>query len=448
MPRLHTLYLPNGRRSTPFAFILDQTNPMTDDAITAWKGFAVNCGALDIMFTAETIDIDPETSDGWQPDDDEPIDLYTTDHSDCHHSAPSGVMRVLIDTLVQAGNAEAWVPWEPANLDPESPKVMTHREEACPALTGSVLGCPMHEVFVGPWAAWPYYASRTAEEGGVVTRICDHGITHPTPEEYVGGFDAPHLCDGCPCAAPEDRDLYAIVVSDLANTRLPRGTLLLGAKDDPRQAASRIAPEWADHLAKQPRDASGKFIDDPTPVTTPPASPSEWARDLVDKGTITREQATEKLPNLYDALTVPAPDLTAENWGQQVHLPLGPTDPSLYPTVDLQDVSDAEPGSVRRGGVAFPVRVQPLGPDGEPVGEAWTYPLAGPVGITEKEYGDPVLSEEAFEPFGSSRSVRRRSAPTRFGCVWPRATVRGAPASTATTVCTSSARSTGSNLWG
>ena len=59
----------------------------------------------------------------------------------------------------------------------------------------------------------------------------------------------------------------------------------------------------------------------------------------------------------------------------------------VYPTLPETPGADSEPGSVRRGGVAFPVRVQPLGPDGEPVGAAKDYPLAGPVTITEKEYG-------------------------------------------------------------
>jgi hypothetical protein len=465
MPRLHTIYLPGpGSR---FAFILDQANPMSDLAEGQWRVFAESCGAAGIVLTADTIDTDPdrEISDGWEPEDDEPVDYITTDHSGCHHSPPPGLMRSLIETLAAAGNAEVWEPWEPANLDPESPKVMTHREEACPALNGSVLGCPMHEVFEGPWSVWPYYASRTAEAGGVVTRICDHGVTHPTPEEYVGGLDTPHLCDGCPCANDEDRDRYAIVVSDLANTRLPRGTLLLGVKDDPTPVTAPPSGEEArgacgNQLRRSlgfPLECSlplghdgahsggGKGWDNTgawpfypgyqsapgdgfVPVRVADLKPCDGkvtlderipsaepcALGMGHRGTHLTLSGGALVGYLFAGNPIPVPEGEGpiafvagdlgEGWGapsmpamdavraniEDAYARSGlvaPADPSLYPSMPEIPGADAEPGSVRRGGIPSPVRVQPLGADGEPVGEAKDYPLAGPVAVTEKEYG-------------------------------------------------------------
>lgn len=314
MPRLHTLYLPGNGEGMPFAFILDQANPMTEAAIAAWKGFAEKCGARDIIITAETIDIDPEISDGWQPDDDEPVDAPA---GPC--CGPRVITPLDLVSMVQAAHAAAWVPWEPANLDPESPQVMTHREEACPALNDGMTGCPMHAPELdGPWAAWPYFATPQ----GIITRICDHGITHPTPEEYLGGFDTPHLCDGCPCAPVAD---FSIVVSDLANTKLPRGTLLLGVKDDP------------------------------TPVTAPPAG--GW----VNKP--------------------PQCNLVQFGGDNRCRRELGHDGECQFPPEFVaEDLADGDFRNV--------MRIQPLGADGEPVGEAKDYPLAGPVTITEGAGGE------------------------------------------------------------
>ncbi len=405
MPRLHTLYLPNGRRSTPFAFILDQTNPMTETAIEAWKSFAEKCGALDIMFTADTIDTDPdrEISDGWQPDDDEPVDYAPADQ--CCGPRVIGIPDLV--SMVQAAHAAAWVPWTPANLDPESPEVMTHRVEVCPAVGNGVSGCPMHApIDNGPWVSWPYYVSHNPEIGATITRICGHGITHPTPEEYLGGMDIPHLCDGCPCAPEEDRDRYAIVVSDLANTRLPRGTLLLGVKDDPAPSATDLAAaDW-----RRRKDATGARgwnalyqgapgdQDDPTPVTAPPASPSEWVRGLVGEGVIDLAQAVEKLPNLAEENWFSAPIThDGRTVGTAELNPDGRVRGTFAPVVTHEaDTVTAEmlAGAPLSGDWT---RIQPLGADGEPVAAAKDYPLAGPVTITEKAYVDPA------EPFAVQR---------------------------------------------
>lgn len=380
MPRLHTLYLPGNGEGMPFAFILDQANPMSVPARNAWESFAEKCGARAITFTAETIDIDPEPAD-------EPIDYYTTDHSGCDHAPPPGLMRSLIETIVKAGNAEAWVPWEPANLDPESPQVMTHREEACPASNDGVTGCPMHDpILEGGWVTWPYFATPQ----GIISRICDHGITHPTPEEYLGGFDTPHLCDGCPCAPVPD---FSIVVSDLANTKLPRGTLLLGTKDDPRQAASRIAPEWADRLAKQPRDTSGRWApDDPTPVTAPPApaaaevTPTEWfSAPITHEGKTVGNAELHPDGRMRGTLGANIPGETLAE-----ALAKGPLSGDWgSPSMPVMDAirANIEDVSRQRG-----IRIQSLGADGEPVGEAKDYPLAGSARVKKipTEQGEPV----------------------------------------------------------
>jgi hypothetical protein len=364
MPRLHILHLPTDQFGERFAFILDQATPMHEAAVAAWQSFAEKCGALDIMFTADTIDIDPEISDGWTPDDDEPVG-YGPAEQCC---GPRVITPLDLVSMVQAAHAAAWEPWAPANLDPESPKISTHPAASCAAVNNEALGCPMHApILDGPWAEWPFFAANPADIGPTIVRICDHGISHPTPEEYLGGFDTPHLCDGCPCAPVAD---FSIVVSDLANTRLPRGTLLLGVKDEPG-----ISPEWPDRLAKQNRDEVGRFInDDPTPVTAPPAT-AGGAMDAV----------RANIEDVYARSGLVAPAAS-------------------FPFLSAPEVpgADAEPGSVRRGGTA---RVQPLGADGEPIGEAKDYPLAGPVEVTEKEYGtevSAVLAEQAFEPFGSS----------------------------------------------
>lgn len=397
MPRLHTLYLPNGRRSTPFAFILDQTTPMTEAAIAAWQAFAEKCGALDIMFTAETIDIDPETSDGWQPEDDEPV-AYAP--AGCEgHPLPAFVSD-LIDAVREA-HAAAWVPWESANLDPESPRVMTHREDACPSLNDGMTGCPMHDpILEGGWVTWPYFATQQ----GIITRICEHGITHPTPEEYLGGFDTPHLCDGCPCAPVAD---FSIVVSDLANTKLPRGTLLLGVKDDsapdttpPAPAAAEVTPdEWFSAPITHEGDVVGNaelHPDGRVRGTLGATTSGETLAEALAKGPLSGDWGPPSMPAM-DAVRANIEDAFRSGL-------VAPADPSLYPTMPEIPGADAEPGSVRRGGVTFPVRVQPLGADGEPVGEAGVYDLPGPVRVTEihEKHGDPILTEEAFEPFGSS----------------------------------------------
>lgn len=373
MPRLHTLYLPRNGEGMPFAFILDQTNPMTEAAITAWKGFAEKCGACDIMFTAETIDIDPEISDGWQPDDDQPVDYLITDHSGCHHPPLLDIL-----TAVREAHAAAWVPWEPANLDPESPRISTHREEVCPALNNGAEGCPMHApILHGDWAGWPYYASHNPEIGTTITRICEHGITHPTPEEYPGGLDVPHLCDGCQCAPEDDRDRYAIVVSDLANTRLPRGTLLLGVKDDPG-----VSAEWPDRLAKQNRDEVGRFINDPTPVTAPPATVqmgdlSGWMPPQPSSADLVAENWFAPVPITHEGASVGTAELHPDGRVRGTFAPVAHEAATL--TTEMLAKAPLS------GDWA---RIQPLGPDGEPVGEAKDYPLTGPVKIAEKTYDD------------------------------------------------------------
>lgn len=355
MPRLQIVELPRTLApfaKTPFAFILDHTNPMTEAAIAAWKGFAEKCGARDIIITAETIDIDPETSDGWEPDDDEPADYFAADHT--HNGCEGHSVPEFIVNLVKTANDEAWEKWEPENLDPGSPRILTHRKDACSSLVGDQRGCPMHDPMLdGPWAAWPYWADRNSD---VLTRICDHGISHPTPEEYAGGFDTPHLCDGCECAPEEDRDRYTIVVSDLANTRLPRGTLLLGVKDDPTPVTAPPAnvPDWVAKQdayvgcgaryntgigslgCKMPHGHEGNHT----------GGGVSWLNDGPD--------SADRTPAEWYAAPA-VPDLAAENWGTAT--------------------------------------IQPLGADGEPVGEAKDYPLAGPVEVTEKEYG--ALTEGA-----------------------------------------------------
>lgn len=352
MPRLHIIYLPDDPGAR-FAFILDQANPMTEAAIAAWQSFAEKCGAQDIMLTADTIDTDPETSDGWQPDDDEPVDYAPA--GPCCDPRVIGIPDLV--SMVQAAHAAAWVPWEPANLDPESPKISTHPADSCAAVNNEALGCPMHApILDGPWAEWPFFAANPADIGPTIVRICDHGISHPTPEEYAGGFDTPHLCDGCPCAPVPD---FSIVVSDLANTRLPRGTLLLGVKDDP------------------------------TPVTAPPASgwvnkpPQCTVSDGADRCVLlpSHEGHHHFLDEFHTVR--PTVDLKAE----------------MPPQCNLRQFG----GDGRCQGVLghdgecrFPVgfaaenwgtaTIQPLGADGEPVGEAKDYPLAGPVTITKKAY--------------------------------------------------------------
>lgn len=315
MPRLHTLYLPGNGEGMPFAFILDQANPlMIEAAIAAWESFAEKCGARAIMFTAETIDIDPEPAD----EANKPIDYYTTDHSGCDHPPVSDILD-----LVRAAHAAAWVPWEPANLDPESPKIATHPADSCAAVNNEATGCPMHApILGGSWEAWPFFAANPADIGPTIVRICEHGISHPTPEEYLGGFDTPHLCDGCECAGQDVRDQFSIVVSDLANTKLPRGTLLLGTKD---AAAPSLSPEWAERLSKVNRDATGMWV--------PGAPPSPLATSEAQAG----------------------------DWGT--------------------------------------ARIQPLGADGEPVGEAKDYPLAGSARVKKipTEQGEPVEKRTTAE---------------------------------------------------
>lgn len=446
MPRLHVLYLPHGER---FAFILDQTNPMNDLAEGAWRVFAEKCGADDILITADTIDVDPEMGEPF-----EPVDLFTDDHDGCNH-AP----RFVTDLIDQVRNAHAaaWVPWTPANLDPESPEVMTHRVEVCPAIGNGVSGCPMHApIDNGPWVSWPYYVSHNPEIGATITRICEHGITHPTPEEYLGGMDIPHLCDGCECASEEDRDRYAIVVSDLANTRLPRGTLLLGVKDDPMPVTAPPATSYHSapaegltpvrvpdlkpcdghatwdgvspdtelcalgmghrgfHMAVKDGHLGGYFhAGDPIPAPEGEGPiafvAADRATDWVEKqagdvrcgaryftgvGSLGCNLSHDHLGNHTAGLVSwlndgpDAADRAPSEWYQE---PV--TEPLATPT--MADLAAENWGTAR---------IQPLGPDGEPVGEAGVYDLPGPVRVTEipAKPGDPVLVEQAFEPFGSS----------------------------------------------
>lgn len=370
MPRLHTLYLPGDGEGMPFAFILDQTNPMTEEAMAAWDAFAVNCGALDIMLTADTIDIDPEISDSWEPDD-EPIGYTPAGEPGIRVVGLPDLMR-----LAQAANAAAWEEWTPANLDPESPSVMTHRKEVCPAFNDGITGCPTHDpILEGGWVTWPYYASRTAEAGGVITRICVHGVTHPTPEEYLSGFDTPHLCDGCPCAPTAD---FSIVVSDLANTRLPRGTLLLGVKDDPTPVTAPPSPQY--HSAP----ATGLV-----PVRVPDLKPCT-GRMLVNEAS---EACALGHGHRGRHAAISDGRLIGTGFvGTCVAVPVG-DGPIAFVAEDEPITHTAMPEKIAQAPLSgYWARIQPLGADGEPVGEAGVYDLPGPVRVTKlaAEQGEPV----------------------------------------------------------